>query len=59
MDKLPHNNPAAPAPEIALPIIRAAEFGEAAQRIEPISTAKFVRSGKEKENERGGKERYK
>lgn len=38
MAKLPHSSPAAPAPEMALPIISAAEFGEAAQRMEPPST---------------------
>lgn len=36
--KLPQSSPAAPAPEMALPMIKAAEVGEAAQRIEPTST---------------------
>lgn len=36
--KLPHNRPAAPAPDMALPSINAAEFGEAAHSIEPPST---------------------
>lgn len=36
--KLPHSSPAAPAPEMTLPTINAAEFGAAAHRIEPTST---------------------
>ena len=36
--KLPQSSPAAPAPEITLPTINAAEFGAAALRIEPTST---------------------
>jgi len=38
IDRLPQSKPAAPAPEIALPIIKAVEFGAAAHRIEPTST---------------------
>lgn len=36
--RLPQSSPAAPAPEITLPTINAAEFGAAALRIEPPST---------------------
>lgn len=38
MVKLPHRSPAAPTPEMALPMIKAAEFGDAAHRIDPAST---------------------
>lgn len=36
--RLPQRSPAAPVPDITLPVIKAAEFGEAAHKIEPTST---------------------
>jgi hypothetical protein len=36
--RLPQRSPAAPAPDITLPVINEAEFGAAAQRIVPAST---------------------
>ena len=44
--RLPHSSPAAPAPEIVRPTIKAAEFGAAADTIEPVPTVADVRHTK-------------